>query len=145
MESETKWIVGLALTCVGLFGAWIRSVWRAYHKSELEKVFATRESTDKALVDLRTQINGARQAMRKDMDVLDRRFTRVEAEASLAIKNADTALSETAETRQIVELHHEQMMESFVKPFREQNNVLLEISKALAAQGAILEEMRKGR
>lgn len=143
MDAQTLTIIGLVLGLVTASAGWLRSVWGAYNKSELEKTFATKEELKEGLEGLRLQVNGARQAMRRDNDGMHLKFTRVEAEASLAIKQADSALSETHETRQLLEMHHDQMMESFAKPFQDQMRVLQEMNTTLARHGAFLERLMK--
>lgn len=112
---------------------------QALQHSELDQRYATKENVTQLLDSMRKEVTGARQAIRRDLVELEKRVERADAQAALAVNNADTALSQAQETRALLERYYERIMDDFARPMDKLTQVLGDLSKNVAAQGATLD------
>lgn len=133
-----------ALLISGGFFGWIIRARSALQTAEMDKRYATQQAVKDAVDAMRKEVTGARQAMRRDMSDIDKKLDRCEAQSSLAVRNADTALSEATETRQLLEHYHDRIVEDFAKPIDRIAGVLDDLSHNVSAQDATLRLLLSG-
>jgi biopolymer transport protein ExbB/TolQ len=122
---------------------WALRANQALQYAELDKRYATHASVTQAHDSMRQTVNGARQAMKRDLAELEKRVEQSDAKSALAVQNADTALHEAQETRTLLEHYHDRIEDDFARPVERLSGVLAKLSENVAAQGAVLRMIAK--
>lgn len=111
-------LIGLAGTLLGLLVARFFKADKSHRLAELAQVFARKE----------------------DVAAIAKKVDQAEAEANLAVRNADTAINLAQEVQAITEQHFDRIMSDFIQPLQSLTDAVREISSATAANTAILME-----
>lgn len=113
-------VIGLLslLASFGIVTRWGKAK-KALAKDELEEHFVTIEKQTAQIEGFRKEFSGFRSSLKRDIEDACKRAEQASAQAALAVQNADRAIHEAQETRQLLEHHADRVLHDFLQPMQD--------------------------